>query len=220
MAHLSASDQQAAATPKEPSTEAKTLEPARLARAERRDLLLDAAAELMASIDADGVSMEAVAERAGVSRPLVYKHFANRTELLASLYQREANLLHQELSDAVASADTLEDKLRALVRGALRSQVSRRATFAALRSAGMRTSDRRDEQRARDRVTLRYFASLAIRDYGLEDTKARAGLAIVLGSIDGVIARWHTRPTADHARLLEHTYAAMAIGGLKELARR
>ncbi len=34
--------------------------------------------------------MEAVAERAGVSRPLVYKHFANRGELLASLYQRES----------------------------------------------------------------------------------------------------------------------------------
>ena len=57
------------------------------------------AGELVASADADSVTMEAVAERAGVSRPLVYKHFANRAELLASLYQRESILLHQELTD-------------------------------------------------------------------------------------------------------------------------
>jgi AcrR family transcriptional regulator len=33
--------------------------------------------------------MEAAANRTGVSRALVYKHFANRQELLASLYERE-----------------------------------------------------------------------------------------------------------------------------------
>jgi AcrR family transcriptional regulator len=220
VARASASDVDTPASRHEPATPEPLLEPARLARAERRDLLLDVAAELVASADADSVTMEAVAERAGVSRPLVYKHFANRTELLASLYQRESILLHKELTDAVAAADTLEDKLRALVRGALQSQASRGATFAALRSAGMRTNDRRDEQRARDRVTLRYFTSLVVREYGLDHAQARAGLAIIFGSIDSVIARWRTRPTADHARLLEDSYAAMAIGGLRELASR
>ena len=58
--------------------------------------------------------------------------------------------------------------VRALVRGALRSQASRGATFAALRAAGMRTHDRRDEQRARDRVTLRYFTAIVVREYGLD----------------------------------------------------
>ena len=220
MARTNASDLDAPLARQAQAMPDPSLEPARLARAERRDLLLDVAAELVVSADADAVTMEAVAEQAGVSRALVYKHFANRTELLASLYRRESVLLHQELTDAVAAADTLEDKLRALVRGALQSQSSRGATFAALRAAGMRTNDRRDEQRARDRVTLRYFTSLAVRDYGLDQARARAGLAIIFGSIDGVIARWRTRPTADHARLLEDSYAAMAIGGLKELAGR
>lgn len=197
-----------------------SLEPARLARAERRDALLDIAAELVATGDAEAVTMEAVAERAGVSRPLVYKHFANRTELLASLYQRESLLLHRELTAAVLAADTLEGKLRALVRGALDAQRSRAATFAALRAAGMRNNVRRDEQRRRDRATLRYFASLAVQDFELDERTARAGLAIILGSIDTVIARWRTRPTEQHARHLEDTYAALAMGGLRELARR
>src|SRR5216683_181233 len=89
------------------------VEPTRLVAADRRDRLLDAATELLASGD-DAVSMESVAARAGVSRPLVYKHFANRSELLAAVYERESNLLHRELAAAVNAAGTLEDKFRVL----------------------------------------------------------------------------------------------------------
>ena len=46
---------------------AATAEPVRLAAADRRDALLDAAAELVAAGDVEAVSMEAVAERAGVT---------------------------------------------------------------------------------------------------------------------------------------------------------
>src|SRR5579864_9099669 len=90
------------------------VEGVRLARADRRDVLLDAAAELVATGDIETVSMEAVAERAGVSRPLVYKHFANRIDLLAALYQRESALLHNELSAAVTAADSVAEMFRAL----------------------------------------------------------------------------------------------------------
>src|SRR6185437_4284278 len=90
-------------------------EPTRLARSNRRDALLDAAADLVAAGDVESVSMEAVAEQAGVSRPLVYKHFANRSELLAALYQRESALLHSELAAEVQAAVTLEEMFRALI---------------------------------------------------------------------------------------------------------
>src|SRR4051812_26747437 len=81
------------------------LEPVRLARADRREALLDAALALVAAGDVDGVSVESVADQAGVSRPLVYKHFANRTEILTELYLREAERLHEELSGDVRAAD-------------------------------------------------------------------------------------------------------------------
>src|ERR1700716_4055811 len=116
--------------------EVESLEPARLGRAERRDAILEAADALVAAGDVEAVTMETVAERAGVSRPLVYKHFANRRELLAALYEREAALLHAELAADVEAADTVEEMFRALIRGALRAQASRGATLAALRSVG------------------------------------------------------------------------------------
>jgi len=194
------------------------LQRARLARVERRDALLDAAAELLATDDVDSVSMEAVSERAGVSRPLVYKHFANRRELLSAVYQRESELLHRELSAEVAAAPSVEEMFRALVRGALQAQASRGATFAALRAAGSRTRERRQEQRSRDGTTMRHFASLAASQFGLEGGRATAGVAILLAAIENVLAQWRLRPTAERAALLEDTYVAIVVGGLKELA--
>lgn len=162
--------------------------------------------------------MDAVAERAGVSRPLVYKHFANRSELLAAVYQRESALLHAELSAAVTSADTVEDMFRALIRGALRAEAERGAAFAALRAAGLRTRERRQEQRRRDRTTLRYFAAMAVRDFGLEEQRAKLGVAILLGAIEAVLAQWRRRPNREQAQLLEETYVVLVAGGLGQLA--
>jgi AcrR family transcriptional regulator len=160
-----------------------------------------------------------VAERAGVSRPLVYKHFGNRSELLAAVYRRESALLHAELTADVSAADTLEETFRALIHGALRAQATRGATFAALRAAGLRTRERREEQRRRDRTTLRFFASQAVHEFDLDPPQAKAAVAILLGAIDAALAQWRTRPTAEHAALLEDTYVLVAMGGLDRLAR-
>ncbi len=86
----------------------------RLQSSARRDALLDAAVALVRTKGVHEVSMEAVAERAGVSRPLVYKHFANRDGLLAAAYRREASKLHAELASEVAAADSVEEMYRAL----------------------------------------------------------------------------------------------------------
>jgi AcrR family transcriptional regulator len=188
-----------------------------LPSADRRDTLLDATAELLASGDAEAVSMEAVAERAGVSRPLVYKHFANRRELLAAVYRRESSLLHVELSTAVQAARGLEEMFRALIRGSLRAQATRGATFAALRAAGGRDSAMRDERRRRDRITVSYFARQASRELALDEDEARRAVAILLGAIESVLARWRIRPTREHATALEEMYVALAMGGLVSL---
>src|SRR5580700_8270674 len=123
-----------------------------------------------------------------------------------------------ELSAAVSAAETLEDTFRALIRGALQAQATRGATFAALRDAGLRKPELRAEQRERDRMTLRYFASRAVREYGLERRQAKAAVAILLGAIDTVLAQWRQHPTRDYAALLEDTYVSLTMGGLARLA--
>ena len=193
-------------------------DPARLARADRREVLLDAAAEMVAAGDVDEVSMDSVADAAGVSRALVYKHFANRRELIGALYERESARLHARLAADVEAADGFEQTLRALVRGALEAQASRGATFAALGESGGRTDAQRETQRRRDGRTLRFFTNLAVREFGLDAQVARTALGVALGSISVVLAQWRVRPTRDNARALEDTFVEMTVGGLKELA--
>jgi AcrR family transcriptional regulator len=198
------------ATPLEAADE--PFESGRLSRGDRRDALLDAAVDLVVSGDADTVSMEAVAERAGVSRPLVYKHFANRGELLAAVYQRETTLLHRELASEVGAAETVEGMFRTLIRGALHAAADRGHVFSALRAAGGRSRELRREQRGRDVETVRAFAGRAMRELGLDRRRATATL---LATIDPVLTQWRLRPTADHAELLEEIYVGMVRGALE-----
>ena len=107
------------------------------ARLDRRDSLLDAAADMVATGNVESVSMEAVAKAAGVSRSLVYKHFENRHDLLSSLYERESAHLHSQLSADVRAAHDLAGMLRALVRGAIAAQASRGATLLVVGSRGL-----------------------------------------------------------------------------------
>jgi AcrR family transcriptional regulator len=146
---------------------ARTPGPARLSRVDRRDALLTAAAGILTDESVEAVTMEAVAERAGVSRPLVYKHFANRGELLAAVYQREAAVLHDELASTVRQAATVTDKFRTLIRSALKAQADRGTALAALRAAGGWNHALRQEQRQRDQTTVRYFATQVSQELGV-----------------------------------------------------
>ncbi|WP_405165003.1 TetR/AcrR family transcriptional regulator [Nocardia sp. NBC_01499] len=61
----------------------------RLAPADRREQLLDAALDIITASGFTDVSIAAVAERGGVTRPVVYDSFASRDELLHELIERE-----------------------------------------------------------------------------------------------------------------------------------
>jgi AcrR family transcriptional regulator len=68
----------------------------RLTPDDRRKQLVDIGAEMFAALPYDQVLMENVAERAGISRALLYRHFPGKRDLLAAVYQRAAD----ELLDA------------------------------------------------------------------------------------------------------------------------
>jgi AcrR family transcriptional regulator len=65
----------------------------RLTAGDRRQQLLDAAAELFARKPYDSVSMEEVAARSGISRALLYRHFPSKRELFAAIYRQAAQRL-------------------------------------------------------------------------------------------------------------------------------
>jgi AcrR family transcriptional regulator len=184
----------------------------RLESSARRDALLDAAVALVRSKGVQGVSMEVVAEHAGVSRPLVYKHFANRDELLAAAYRRQASQLHQDLASEVAAATNVEGMYRALLEGSMRATAERGQILAALRAASGWNRDIRREQRSRDRDTVRAFAAVAARQYGLERRRSTSVTAVLLGALDAVLAQWRLDRTEESRAILVETYLAMVVG--------
>lgn len=67
-----------------------------MAAGARREHLLDVAMEIVIEEGFAAVSMQTVARRAGVSRPVVYEHFGDLGALLEALVDREmANALEQ-----------------------------------------------------------------------------------------------------------------------------
>ncbi len=61
----------------------------RLGPSERRDSILDSALNLVTRLDSFTVTIAEIADEEGVSKPVVYDHFANIDDLLAALFDRE-----------------------------------------------------------------------------------------------------------------------------------
>ncbi|MEU9077459.1 helix-turn-helix domain-containing protein [Kitasatospora sp. NPDC048538] len=81
----------------------------RLSPADRRAQLLSVGARLFAARPYEEVLMEEVAEQAGVSRALLYRHFPGKHDLFAAVYRQAADeLLAKSRFD---SADTLLEQL-------------------------------------------------------------------------------------------------------------
>jgi AcrR family transcriptional regulator len=161
--------------------------------------------------------MDAVAERAGVSRPLVYKHFANREQLLVELFRREAKALHEQMTTVVRAAGSIEGMFRALVRSALQAAVERGPLFGALRSAGTGIRGVGRDQRERDRATSRAFARRAASELGIDVRTAATPIRLLLGLIDQVLVQFRANPTPSRAAHLEDAYMTIVSATLSAL---
>ncbi len=76
----------------------------RLRAAARREQLLDAAKRLVGERGFHGVSLEAVARAAGVTRPIVYSHFGDLRRLFEALIDRELARALQQLDGVLPAA--------------------------------------------------------------------------------------------------------------------
>jgi len=192
--------------------------PVTLTSDERRERLLDVTRDLLAEGGPRAVTMGTVAERAEVTRALVYKHFDNKHDLLAAVYQREAKKLDRTIRLRVTEApDGFEPKLRAFTRAVLGAVGEHGRFFASLRSYGASDATRRD-QRSWDRRTVAYFADLAASEFELDARAARAVVTILLSGVDALIGQVRAKSTPAELRFLEDTYVNATLGALSRVA--
>jgi AcrR family transcriptional regulator len=88
----------------------------RMARADREEVILDAAQQAFAELDFRSVPMEAIAEQSGVTKALLYQYFGSKDRLYELCVERARARLFDELEQRVAEADPGWDKLRVFVK--------------------------------------------------------------------------------------------------------
>jgi AcrR family transcriptional regulator len=78
--------------------------PARLPRSARRKQLLDAAQEVFVAQGYHAAGMDDIAERAGVSKPVLYQHFPGKLELYLALLDTHSDAIVAKVRAAMSAS--------------------------------------------------------------------------------------------------------------------
>jgi AcrR family transcriptional regulator len=91
-----------------------TLVRPRLGTAERRATIVEAAGRLFGERGYDATTLDDVAAAAGVTKPIVYRHFDSKRDLYLALLRRHRDDL-RTFADAIPPAGTPEERVRAVL---------------------------------------------------------------------------------------------------------
>src|SRR5438094_8709239 len=78
---------------------------ARLPRSARRVQLLEAAQQVFVANGYHAAAMDDIAERAGVSKPVLYQHFPSKLELYLALLDQHVQVLGKQVRAALESTE-------------------------------------------------------------------------------------------------------------------
>ena len=87
----------------------------RLSRSDRRAQLLVAARDVFAAQGYHAAAMDDIAERAGVSKPVLYQHFPGKLELYRALLTTSADDLVERVRDAIGATSDNRERVAAAV---------------------------------------------------------------------------------------------------------
>ena len=163
---------------------------ARLPRLARRTQLLGAAQEVFVAQGYHAAAMDDIADRAGVSKPVLYQHFPGKLDLYLALLDQHCESLVSSVRSALAS--TTDNKLR------VAATMDAYFEFVEHKSGAFRLvfeSDLTNEQAVRERVQkaeqdcAKLICAVISEDTGLSQEESMV-LAVGLTGISQVTARY------------------------------
>lgn len=192
------------------------IRPSRLTREDRREQLLDAAADVVVERGIGALTMEGLAERAGVSKALPYQHFDNANAVLLALYRREIDTMGQRVLAAVEGVREPDERVRLAVHAYFDIVVERGRVLGVFvgSGAGSAIAAAADGDA---RVGVEFIAETLVRPFGISGRRARMLASMFVGMLSGALESWgHGDGGREN---IERTYVALVLGGIKTAAR-
>jgi AcrR family transcriptional regulator len=162
----------------------------RLPRSARRAQLLAAAQEVFVANGYHAAAMDDIAERAGVSKPVLYQHFPGKLDLYLALLDQNVESLGERVRNALAATDDNKQRVEGCIAAYFEFVGDPGGAFRLVFE-----SDLRNEPMVRERVerslqiSVDALADTIARDTGLERSAAEL-LSCGLAGLAEVSARW------------------------------
>jgi AcrR family transcriptional regulator len=192
----------------------------RLTAAARRAQIIEIARAAFARRGYEATSVEEIAERAGISKPIVYEHFGGKEGLYGAIVDQEVEQIVSRITGAI-TAGTARERLEQAVLAFLAYVKERPDAFAVL------LRDAPSSQRTGKMPALMYELADRVGDIFTEqfrkagyDAKAAPVYAHALVGMVAFVGQWWTESSkAPPVEVVASHVAALAWMGLRHLPR-
>ncbi|RZS87215.1 TetR family transcriptional regulator [Motilibacter rhizosphaerae] len=180
--------------------------------------MLSAAREVFVAQGYHAASMDEIAERSGVSKPVLYQHFAGKLELYLALLDEACDALTEAVQEALASTTVNRDRALATAEAYFRFTDDEAGAFRLVFESDLTSEPQVRERLARvTDVCVDAVSGLIRADAGLDEQQARLLAAGLVGLQQHAARWWLTQerpvPLEDAAGLV----ASVAWRGLRRL---
>ena len=152
----------------------------RLPPKERRNMILDHAADLIAKEGMSRITLDRLAGKVGVSKSLIYNHFTSVEALFQALYHRENTRLRGLQAKAAENSETLEQLIRNVTRVYL-GYIDQRGTVLEKLHLDPSIGGNGDPTEYARQPAVEYFAEILSRSFGVGMDIARPAVDISFG---------------------------------------
>jgi AcrR family transcriptional regulator len=180
----------------------------------RREAILAAAEEVFARRGYHGAALEDIAHVAGISKALIYEHFASKRELHASLVNAHVEEIFQRLQASAATDRPGEERLRGGIDAFLSFVEEHREAWRALfrDAADPEVGDVIERVQAQATAVI---AALIAADPDAPPEAAHAieiHAALLSGAVQSLANWWHDHQDVPRATLVERTMDFCWVG--------
>lgn len=188
--------------------------PARLPRSARRKQLLAAAQEVFVANGYHAAAMDDIAERAGVSKPVLYQHFPGKLELYLALLDQHVEVLGEQVRRALQATEDNRQRVNGCIAAYFDFVDDPGGAFRLVFESDLRNEPAVRELVERSlQISIDALADTIAQDTGLDRAEAEL-LSCGLAGLAEVSARWWLDSDRLNGTRVDKTRAVALLSGL------